>query len=72
MVMNFAEHLRAAKDRGCPSDEPGAKQEVPDIQGNKHKNAAPEVTGRLESDVAVHEEVERAGAGNGDAVCDTR
>ena len=56
----FADHLRATERRNRPAYEPGAEQEVPNIQDDKHGHATPEVARRFERDVAVHKEVERA------------
>ena len=68
----FADHLRATERRSRPAYEPGAEQEVPNIQDDKHGHAAPEVARRFERDVAVHKEIERAGTRDGDAVRDAR
>lgn len=68
----FADHLRATERRSRPAYEPGAEQEVPNVQGDKHGHAAPEVARRFERDVAVHKEIERAGTRDGDAVRDAR
>ena len=68
----FADHLRATERRIRPAYEPGAEQEVPNVQGDKHGQAAPEVARRFERDVAAHKEIERAGTRDGDAVRDAR
>ena len=66
----LAQGLRAAEGACCPADEPRAEQEVPNVQQHEQRNAAPEVAGSLERDVAVHKEVERSGAEHGNAVGD--
>lgn len=68
----FTDHLRATERRSRPAYEPGAEQEVPNVQSDKHGHAAPEVARRFERDVAVHKEIERAGTRDGDAVRDAR
>ena len=68
----FADHLGTAERRSRPAYKPGAEQEVPNIQGDEHDNAAPEVARRLERDVAVHKEIERARTRDGNAVRDAR
>lgn len=68
----FADHLRAAERRSRPAYEPGAEQEVPNVQGDKQRHAAPEVARRLERDVAIHKEIERAGTRDGDTVRNAR
>ena len=54
----FADHLRATERRSRPAYEPGAEQEVPNVQGDKQRHTTPEVTRRLERDIAVHKEIE--------------
>lgn len=68
----FADHLRATERRSRPAYEPGAEQEVPNVQGDKQRHATPEAARRFERDVAVHKEIERAGTRDGDAVRDAR
>ena len=68
----FTNHLGTAERCGRPAYEPGAEQEVPNVQGDKQCHAAPEVTRPLERDVAVHKEIEQAGTRDGDAVRDAR
>lgn len=68
----FADHLRATERRSRPAYEPGAEQEVPNVQGDKQRHTTPEVARRFERDVAVHKEIERAGTRDGDAVRDAR
>ena len=68
----FTDHLRTTERRSRPAYEPGAEQEVPNIQGDKQRHAAPEVARRLERDIAIHKEIERAGTRDGDAVCNAR
>lgn len=68
----FADHLRATERRSRPAYEPGAEQEVPNVQGDKQRHATPEVARRFERDVAIHKEIERAGTRDGDAVRDAR
>ncbi len=68
----FADHLRTTERHSRPAYEPGAEQEVPNVQGDKQRHAAPEVARRFERDVAVHKEIERAGTRDGDAVRDAR
>lgn len=68
----FADHLRTTERRGRPAYEPGAEQEVPNVQGDEHGHATPEVARRFERDVAVHKEIERAGTRDGDAVRNAR
>lgn len=68
----FTDHLRATERRSRPAYEPGAEQEVPNVQGDEHGHAAPEVARRFERNVAIHKEIERAGTRDGDAVRDAR
>lgn len=68
----FADHLRATERRSRPAYEPGAEQEVPNVQGDKQRNATPEVTRRLERDIAIHKEIEQARTRDGDTVRNAR
>ena len=54
----FTDHLGTTERRSRPAYEPGAEQEVPNVQGDKQRHAAPEVARRFECDVAVHKEIE--------------
>ena len=68
----FADHLRATERRSRPAYEPGAEQEVPNVQGDKQRHATPEVARRLERDIAIHKEIERAGTRDSNAVRNAR
>lgn len=68
----FADHLRATERRSRPAYEPGAEQEVPNVQGDEQRHTTPEVARRLECDVAVHKEIERAGTRDSNAVRNAR
>ena len=50
----FTDQFGTAERRGRPAYEPGTKQKVPNVQGYKQCHATPEVTRRLERNVAVH------------------
>ena len=54
----FADHFGTTERCSRPAYEPGAEQEVPNVQGDKQHHATPEVTRRLERDIAVHKEIE--------------
>lgn len=47
----FTDHLRATERRSRPAYEPGAEQEVPNIQGDKQRHATPEVARRFEREL---------------------
>lgn len=68
----FTDQFGTAERRGRPAYEPGTKQKVPNVQGYKQCHATPEVTRRLERNVAVHEEIERTRTSNGDTVRNAR
>lgn len=68
----FADHLGTTERRSRPAYEPGAEQEVPNVQGDKQRHAAPEVTRRFERDIAIHKEIEQARTRDGNAVRNAR